>query len=654
MTRPEGAMFFALVSLFRLLTNLRRERRLLPRKFELAWLGLFLGLFLPYFAWRWHYYGWPFPNTFYVKSSGASGTWKLGAYYLRRFSEDYGVHFLILLAVFGRAARDDARRRDLRLLTALVWLAFAAYVVKVGGDFMGLYRFILPVIPLGAVVLAESVSPHLRAVLLPRLGAFVPGLALVAVGAGFVAGSAQTSRQALTYVGADNGIDMPVYLKTYAEERIPVGQWLGKHKQPDDLMTVGGAGVIPYYSEIPAYDIFGLVDATIAHDPRMTASTDRATRNGAVTTTCSHASRRSSPTGTASVAPVPSTTAGHPQATNGCGQPPRCRGRCAEGIDEGGPPVDAAIELHEKGQEAGFVSAVLGEQAIVDQAPCLQVVLAGDSFVKLFTPLLARDAKKLIEGPEAISLDGRHQPGLISRGVLAEGQRFADHHAAPKQHGEALVGPRGQAREEMARDLVEPLVLQRRLHALDRLVATVSGNGNLLPARDALGPGTRSIGAKTRRQDRQIILLIGKQIERQPGRAPELDRQLRKQQPVRLERRIHVRPQRRSVRRFQIALYGVILRLADRRSRPPILGSVCREGLRAEQSAKNRDQNTRWPQVLHQSLSHNDGLPTIERILRRMSRANRAMSRRLLTSPPPGTRLEAVSGVAHKLLGDLS
>jgi hypothetical protein len=73
-------------------------------------------------------------------------------------------------------------------------------------------------------------------------------------------------------VGADNGIDMPAYLKSYAEERIPVGQWLGAHKQPDDLMTVGGAGVIPYYSEIPAYDIFGLVDATIAHDPHMTVS----------------------------------------------------------------------------------------------------------------------------------------------------------------------------------------------------------------------------------------------------------------------------------------------------------------------------------------------------------------------------------------------
>jgi hypothetical protein len=271
MTRPEGAMFFALASLFRFLTNLRRERRVLPRNFELAWLGLFLGLFAPYFAWRWHYYGWPFPNTFYVKSSGASGTWKLGAYYLRRFSEDYGVHFLLLLVLLGRAARDDDRRRDLRLLAVLVWLTFAAYVVKVGGDFMGLYRFFLPVVPLGAVVLSES-ARRLYEQLRPRLGVWFSAAALVLVAAGFTVGSAHTSHQALTFVGADNGIDMPAYLKRYAEERIPVGQWLGRNKQPDDFITVGGAGVIPYYSEIPAYDIFGLVDATIAHDPRMTAS----------------------------------------------------------------------------------------------------------------------------------------------------------------------------------------------------------------------------------------------------------------------------------------------------------------------------------------------------------------------------------------------
>jgi hypothetical protein len=271
MTRPEGVFLFGVVALFRVATNLLCERRLLPRRHEVLWVAAFLLLFGPYFLWRWRYYGWAFPNTFYVKSSGSAGTWKLGGYYLRRFCEDYGVYFLLVLALLGRAAKGDERRRDLRRLAALVWSAYALYVVKVGGDFMGLYRFILPVLPLGAVVLSES-ARRIASQLRRMVGAPVTVLALAIVAAGFLVGSAHTTDEARSYVGADNGIDTPAYLKKYAEERIPVGQWLAQYKQPDDLMTVGGAGVIPYYSEIPAYDVFGLVDATIAHDPRMTTS----------------------------------------------------------------------------------------------------------------------------------------------------------------------------------------------------------------------------------------------------------------------------------------------------------------------------------------------------------------------------------------------
>jgi hypothetical protein len=271
MTRPEGLLFFGLGGLFRLFTAVGRERRLCPRRNEWAWLALFVALFGPYFAWRWRYYGWLFPNTFYVKSSGGAGTLIRGGYYLRRFAEDYGVPFFFLLALLGRPAATDQPRRDLWRLTGLVWLAFAAYVVKVGGDFMGLYRFILPVVPLGAVVVQESLR-RLTQRLRPAVGRPVLALAVTALAVAFVAGSMRVSRVAITFIGADNGIDTPGYLKKYAEDRIPIGQWFGKNARPDDLMTVGGAGVIPYYSGIPAYDVFGLVDTHIAHDPHMSAS----------------------------------------------------------------------------------------------------------------------------------------------------------------------------------------------------------------------------------------------------------------------------------------------------------------------------------------------------------------------------------------------
>ena len=274
LTRPEGALLFGLACLFRLIANLARERRVRPRLHELAWLASFLLIFVPYFAWRWRYYGWPFPNTFYVKSSGTAGTLGNGLYYLRRFAEDYGVFFLAPLGLLGWPDRLERRRRSLFALTAIVWTFFAIYVVRVGGDFMGLYRFILPVLPLGALVLQDALRT-----LMERLTPFVPRpallLALVMIAAGFLTGSIKVDRTAVTVLGADNGIDTPAFLKRYALDRIPIGIWFGQHARPDDLMTVGGAGVIPYYSGIRAFDIFGLVDQRIAHDPRMTVG-DRA------------------------------------------------------------------------------------------------------------------------------------------------------------------------------------------------------------------------------------------------------------------------------------------------------------------------------------------------------------------------------------------
>jgi hypothetical protein len=271
MTRPEGVLFFGLAVLFRVLRNLRVSRRLRPRWDEVTWVGLFLTVFMPYYLWRVRYYGWPFPNTFYVKSSGGSGTAELGLYYLRRFCEDYGVLFLGMIVLAGRPPVLDRKRRDLFLLASLVGVVFTAYVIKVGGDFMGLYRFILPVLPLGALCVQEAARTLAR-----RLGAVIPrpalALAGLAAAAAFAAGSWKVSTRA-TESWADGGwIDSPGYLKHYADERVPIGLWLGRHARPDDLASVGGAGVIPYYSGLRSFDCYGLVDETIAHDPAMTQS----------------------------------------------------------------------------------------------------------------------------------------------------------------------------------------------------------------------------------------------------------------------------------------------------------------------------------------------------------------------------------------------
>jgi hypothetical protein len=72
-------------------------------------------------------------------------------------------------------------------------------------------------------------------------------------------------RHALTFIGADRGIDTPGYLRYYTADRAAIGKWLGRHVQPDDYQVVGGAGAQVYYAGIRALDSFGLSDAYVAH-----------------------------------------------------------------------------------------------------------------------------------------------------------------------------------------------------------------------------------------------------------------------------------------------------------------------------------------------------------------------------------------------------
>src|SRR5262249_10894864 len=95
LTPPGGHLYFGLV--VRQRGNLCRGRRV-----DLGWMALYLVIYGPYFAWRYFYYGierhWLAPNTFYIKSSGGTGTAHRGLFYLGRFLHDYGLWLVLPLA----------------------------------------------------------------------------------------------------------------------------------------------------------------------------------------------------------------------------------------------------------------------------------------------------------------------------------------------------------------------------------------------------------------------------------------------------------------------------------------------------------------------------------------------------------------------------
>ncbi len=148
MTRPDGLLLCALGGLYALG---RAARGTLPWRQIVALSLPGLLVYVPYFLWKWSYYGSIVPNTFYAKSADTAYP-QQGLFYLRLF---FGCYWVLALAAVGLAwaalrrpkVRADAVFADhlpgLALAFVLGYLAFVAWV---GGDFM-FSRFVLPITP---------------------------------------------------------------------------------------------------------------------------------------------------------------------------------------------------------------------------------------------------------------------------------------------------------------------------------------------------------------------------------------------------------------------------------------------------------------------------------------------------------------------------
>jgi len=105
--------------------------------------GLVLALFGGYWLWRWSYFGYPLPNTFYAKVTSTSLSLTLtGVMYLLRWMFGMVVPLFGLIALIA-ARRERPAPRWVRLMLALTATSIG-YCLLVGGDFFSFHRYLLP------------------------------------------------------------------------------------------------------------------------------------------------------------------------------------------------------------------------------------------------------------------------------------------------------------------------------------------------------------------------------------------------------------------------------------------------------------------------------------------------------------------------------
>jgi len=149
LARPDGILVGAVIGFERiiLLKGWKRPRAIIPLVL------FFLFPFIAYNAWRFFYFHALLPNTFHAKATGAPLLQvKKGLLYLGDFGWACLLPLIPLWFALVLRSRDKSRGETFSLpwlRPVLVFLAlFTAYIVYVGGDYMSMFRFFVPLLPL--------------------------------------------------------------------------------------------------------------------------------------------------------------------------------------------------------------------------------------------------------------------------------------------------------------------------------------------------------------------------------------------------------------------------------------------------------------------------------------------------------------------------
>jgi hypothetical protein len=243
LTRPDGPLWIAVAA-----ATLAVARRSLGAASALA--APALGAFAGQLVFRLGYHGDLVPNTAHVKVGLSPDRLALGGEYVRDgLLAAPGLAAAAALAACWLACRRGARGDLLLLLPLAAWLA---YLVVIGGDHFVAHRLFQPALPALALLVAAACRAGAG-----RRGFVVAALVLGGAGAGANAWRARAD--SLTAMARGERWE-------WVGEAI--GEALGKGLgAAAPRIAVDAAGAVPYYSGLPALDMLGLNDRTIARTP---------------------------------------------------------------------------------------------------------------------------------------------------------------------------------------------------------------------------------------------------------------------------------------------------------------------------------------------------------------------------------------------------
>ncbi len=267
MTRPDAGLFmaaFVVANTILLIAPRIEGQKRGPRALSiLQAFGTWLVVFGLYFAWRYHYYGWLLPNTFYLKAGGHLNGIERGWAYARSFLEDrYYLPVAMLLAL--RWAH-----RPIVLWLVIFLLCHFVYVIYVGGDFYSGHRFYVALLPFIYLLIARTVHGIVQSIRgLRAWRKWVrPQPAAPAITVAVTAGAVAYFLFLFTIRGFERGPYTGEYTRWSAvvDNNVRYMRWLSTIVHPGESMVLGDIGAAGFFPDLVVYDMLGVIDPKTAH-----------------------------------------------------------------------------------------------------------------------------------------------------------------------------------------------------------------------------------------------------------------------------------------------------------------------------------------------------------------------------------------------------
>jgi arabinofuranosyltransferase len=253
LTRPEGIYFFVLNFLFLLIDSfLRKDWKSTSfeiRKFILPVL-IFLIIFGSYFIWRYTYYGFLFPNTFYAKT-GFDNQIARGLYYCFKFyRESLAMGLLLIFPAY--LILKEFRNRKIQYMIFII-SGFIFYIILIGGDNLLVQRFFIPIMPLIFTLIMLGVNIFFTDFSITKSLRIIIVVLIISSSLFVILDS-----RSFPMYGVSRTL-------SHYENLKKAGIWLKENSNPGESVAVESAGIIPYYSGLISFDRLGLSDLYISH-----------------------------------------------------------------------------------------------------------------------------------------------------------------------------------------------------------------------------------------------------------------------------------------------------------------------------------------------------------------------------------------------------